>query len=380
VKKYKYIENPFIYGEAVTGKNFCDRNEEIARLKMDLMSSQKVFLISSRKMGKTSLIKMVLEEIKKEGLTAVFVDIEGFSSYKDFLDGYLLELVKEFTTTDRIVSFIRSALPGLRVEIKINESGGPVLSLGYSRSEPDLEKVATKIYNIPEIIVRKKKKKVVIVFDEFQEILKLNGKKIEGILRGIIQHQRDVGYIFAGSKKHLLTDMVSSPGRPFYKIGPVMHLKKIPEKDFLQFAKSKFESTKVRISDETLCEIIEIAENIPYYVQMFCHELWDYRILKKEIKREDVKLVVNQVAKQHSQDFYLGWSRMILSKRRLLRAIATQGGHNIFSQRFLKGSELGYPSSVSRTLSALMEEGYLERENDEYFITDLLFREWIKNL
>ena len=49
------MNNPFVYGEAVTGKNFCDRVEEINKLRIDLANSQKIFVISARKMGKTSL-------------------------------------------------------------------------------------------------------------------------------------------------------------------------------------------------------------------------------------------------------------------------------------------------------------------------------------
>lgn len=373
------MNNPFVYGEAVTDENFCNRVEEINKLKMDLMNSQKVFLISSRRMGKTSLIKTVLARLKGEGLITVSIDLEAFSSYKGFLDNYLSALMNEVAPADRMLTFLRNLLPGIRIEFKVDEAGNPLLSLGYSRSEPELEKVAAKIYALPGKITMKRKRKVVVVFDEFQEILKLNGKEIEGILRAAIQHQRDVGYIFAGSKRRLLTDMVSSPERPFYKIGPAMYLKRIPEDELFQFVKARFRSTKVKILDRVLRKIIEVAENIPYYVQMLSHELWDYGILKKEIREKDIQIVLNQLISQQSQYFYLEWSRLILSKRRLLKAIATCGGRNILSKKFLTRNELEYPSSVHRTLLALSKEGYLDRENDNYYITDLLFREWIKN-
>jgi hypothetical protein len=157
-----------------------------------------------------------------------------------------------------------------------------------------------------------------------------------------------------------------------------MYLKRIPEKELFQFVKERFASTKIKVSDEVLYKIIEVTENIPYYVQMLSHELWDYSILKKEIEEKDVQIVLNQLISQQSQNFYLEWSRLILSKRRLLKAIATSGGKNILSKKFLTGNEMEYPSSVYRTLLALNKEGYLDRENDTYYITDLLFREWIK--
>jgi len=374
------MNNPFVYGEAVTGKNFCDRVEEINKLKIDLANSQKIFVISARKMGKTSLMKTVLGQIKNEGLVTVFIDMESFSSYKEFLDVYFLALMEKFTTPDKIVGVIRNVLPGLRVEFKLDELGRPLISLGYSRTEPELDKIASKIYNLPNIIAKKRKRKVVVVFDEFQEILRLNGKQIEGIIRSVVQHQRDVGYVFLGSKRHMLQDMVNSPERPFYKMGPVMYLKKIPEENFFQFVKLKFLTNRVKISDETIYKIIRTAENNPYYVQMFCHELWDYGILKGEIKEQDIQVVINKLISQETHNFHLEWSRLILSKRRLLKAIATCGGRNVLSNEFLSKNELGYPSSVYRTLLTLTDEGYLNKEEDEYFFSDILFRGWIKKL
>lgn len=378
--KEKEAKNPFVYGEAVVGDNFCDRTEELSKLKADLINSQKIFLISSRKLGKTSLVKTALNQLKQEGFITVFLDLEGFSSYKDFLDAYLSALTREVAAVDKILTFVRALLPGLRIEFKFDESGKPLLSLGYSRTEPELNKIARSIYELPEIIFKKRKKKVIVVFDEFQEILKLGDKQVEGLLRSSIQHQRNTGYVFAGSKRNLLTQMVSSPQRPFYKIGPIMYLRKIPKNEFFQFSKKRFIATKFKISDETIHGIIKTAENIPYYIQMLSHELWDYGILKKELDEKDIPAVLRQLINQQSQNFHLEWSRMILSKRRLLKAIAICGGDRVLSKDFLKKNELEYPSSAHRTLSALMKDGYLDREESgRYYITDLLLLEWIRN-
>jgi hypothetical protein len=48
--------NPFVYGEVVPQAAFVDREEELDRLRRDLDDGQKVFLISPRRYGKSSLI------------------------------------------------------------------------------------------------------------------------------------------------------------------------------------------------------------------------------------------------------------------------------------------------------------------------------------
>ena len=53
-------------------------------------------------------------------------------------------------------------------------------------------------------------------------------------MRAAVQHQRDVGYVFAGSEPSLMERMLG-PKRPFYKAGPVMRLDKIPADEFAAF-------------------------------------------------------------------------------------------------------------------------------------------------
>lgn len=371
------MRNPFVFGEVVIGNDFCNREKEIKRLCRELTDSQKIFLISARRMGKTSLITTVLEKLKKQKIKTICLDIEGISTYKKFLNVYLNALIKEFTTVDKISEFARRLLPSIRFDLTVAETGNPTLSLRYRPQDTELENIATKIYQLPAKI--SSKKKLVIVFDEFQEIIKLNGKQLEAYLRSAIQHQRNVGYIFSGSKRRLLTEMAMSKDRPFYKIGPVMYLEKIPQEEFQKFISEKFHNTGIKISNSTIMKILDVAENTPYYVQMLSHELWDFVISdKKEIQEKDIEIVLEQLIKQYDQNLRSEWSRLASSKRQLLQVIANKGGKNLLSKESLETNELPGPSSVQRTLESLASDDYIDRINGEYLITNILFREWIK--
>ena len=370
------MRNPFVFGEVVTGNDFCNREEEIKQLCRELTDSQKIFLISARRMGKTSLITTVLKKLKKQNIKTICLDIEGVSTYKNFLNAYLNALIKEFTTIDKIYEFTRRLLPSIRFDLSVEESGTPALSLGYKPQDTDLENIATKIYQLPAKI--SSKRKLVIVFDEFQEVMKLNGKQIEGYLRSAIQHQRNVGYIFSGSKRRLLTDMATSKDRPFYKIGPVMYLEKIPQEEFQKFISGKFHNSGIKIAKSTIMKILEVTEDIPYYVQMISHELWDLaNSVKKEIQEKDIDTVLEQLIKQYDQNLRSEWTRLVSTKKQLLQVIANKGGEHLLSKESLDANELPGPSSVQRTLESLVSDDYIDKTNGKYFITNILFREWI---
>ncbi|MBC8526817.1 MAG: hypothetical protein H8D22_08175, partial [Candidatus Cloacimonetes bacterium] len=69
------MKNPFVYGEAVTGENFSNRKEELCEITRDLEDCERIFLISPRRYGKTSLIMNALENLRTKGLYTVYIDL-----------------------------------------------------------------------------------------------------------------------------------------------------------------------------------------------------------------------------------------------------------------------------------------------------------------
>ncbi|HOC19161.1 MAG TPA: hypothetical protein PKK95_12875, partial [Vicinamibacterales bacterium] len=67
------MDNPFVYGEVVPDAAFVDREVELDRLVRDLLAGQKVFLISPRRYGKSSLVRQALASAGRAGALAVSV-------------------------------------------------------------------------------------------------------------------------------------------------------------------------------------------------------------------------------------------------------------------------------------------------------------------
>src|SRR2546422_5559937 len=61
------MQNPFVYGEVVPAAAFADRVLELDRLVTDLAAGQKVFLISPRRFGKSSLVRHALAAMARRG-------------------------------------------------------------------------------------------------------------------------------------------------------------------------------------------------------------------------------------------------------------------------------------------------------------------------
>src|SRR6476646_10710501 len=110
--------NPFVYGEVVPTAAFIDRAAELERLIGDLADGQKVFLISPRRYGKSSLIRQALAAAARRGALTVEVTVSSFSSYVGFLEGYARALMTAETRWDRARTWLRDAIRSARAEVR----------------------------------------------------------------------------------------------------------------------------------------------------------------------------------------------------------------------------------------------------------------------
>jgi hypothetical protein len=60
-------ENPFIFGEIGTGAAFVDRVDELQQVVRDVTDGRKLFLLSPRRFGKSSLVVVAFERLNAEG-------------------------------------------------------------------------------------------------------------------------------------------------------------------------------------------------------------------------------------------------------------------------------------------------------------------------
>src|SRR5205085_7576255 len=123
-----------------------------------------------------------------------------------------------------------------------------IVSFPGVRSDRDQSRLAQEVFALPARLADTRRRKVVVALDEFQGIAEFNGGSVEHAMRAAVQHQRDVGYVFAGSEPSLMERMLG-PKRPFYKAGPVMRLDKIPADEFAAAIDARFKRSGMKPDD-----------------------------------------------------------------------------------------------------------------------------------
>src|SRR5687767_2438615 len=376
------MQNPFVYGEVVPGDAFVDREVELDRLVEDLAGGQKVFLISPRRYGKSSLIRQALTALSRRGALTVEVTVSAYSSYVPFLEGCARALAASGTRWQRSRDWLTAAISSTRPEIRLEqEGGGPgrfSVAFPLVRSERDITRLANELFALPGRIAAERKRTVAAALDEFQAIENFNRGSVEHGLRAAAQHQRSVGYVFAGSEPSLMEKMIG-PRRPFYKAGPVMRLERIPADVFADFIDTGFVRSGIRVEPGLGAAIVDLAGNLPYDVQRLAHETWDdvRSAGGRRATLDQLHTTLSRLLLEQDTMFEAIWQRLTLAQRAVLRASVLQGGRELLSADNRARYRLGGPSSIQASLAALAKQDLLLKEGSRYVVVDSLLREWV---
>lgn len=376
------MNNPFVYGEVVPVTSFVDRVDELDRLVRDLDAGQKVFLISPRRYGKSSLIRQALRAAARRGALTAEITVSSYSSYLAFLEGYAQALLAMQTGLEKARAWLREAIGVARPEIRFDAdstgSVGIAVSFPSVRTEREVSRLAAEVFELPRRLAELRRRKLVIALDEFQAIRGFDGGSVEHALRAAVQRQRDVAYVFAGSEPSLMERMLG-PKRPFYKAGPVMRLEKIPPDVFATFIESRFARTGFRPEPGLGSAIVDLAANMPYDVQRLAHETWDdvRTASRRRADVEDLHRTLRRLLTEQQMMFEAVWQRLTLTQRATLRSVVLADGRELLSADVRVRHRLAGPSTVQAALQALVREDLVAREHDRYIVVDSLMREWI---
>lgn len=369
------MTNPFKYGTVVSGNDFADRENELKELINKLNQNVRIFLLAPRRYGKTSLIKSALERLKKKGFLIAYVDLYWASSSDQFLELYASNVMRgSRSITRRAVRFIKDYLPRLRPRLAIDAAGNPELSLDLAAAGSG--DAVEEVFHLPERIAGVERKRFVVVFDEFQEIGQFGGAALERQMRAAIQHHNHVSYLFAGSKTHMLIDMISDETRPFYQMGTLMSLDKIPEKKFGAFIAAKFSESGQNITPEAVSRILAICQNVPHYVQLLCFNLWDHFREEKQIDETHMQQALANTLRSQEPAFITLWEGLTIHQRKTLKAAAALQGRLLTAKDSIRQFDLESASNVAKSLKALCNKRILRKETEAYVFEDVFFGRW----
>ena len=367
--------NPFLYGTIVRSNSFYDRNEECTRIINTLSGGNNIVLYAPRRYGKTSLVFRVIEQLEKAGYICVYFDMMSVFSLESFVKLYSKALSAKQSNLNKFAQMVSSIIKSIRPVLTFSDDGTPEMTIDFANTTVD-EIMISQLLDIPEMMAGKNNR-VMVFFDEFQEVKKLKEINFEGLLRSKIQQQQKTNYLFFGSKTHLLREMFNNKKKAFYNSASQMTIGSLPVDETINFLQVKFSQSNICIDDDTAKYLIKVAANIPYYIQFLASELWQNTItsdtiITKDMVDESVKKVI-----AIKSDFYMEhFEYRSQSQKQLLKALIYEG-KNIYSAAYIKKYRLPAVGTLQRAVKKLMNDGIIDRKGKEYCISDPFFKMYL---
>jgi uncharacterized protein len=364
--------NPFVYGRVVSKKEFCPRPQLEARLKSHILSHQNVLVEGERRTGKTSLICETIRKIKNNSL--LYVDLLEIKDV-DELCRRMIKALVSMSQKENIFQMVLKNLAHIKPVISIDTlTGLPTVSIGMdSRLPPN------SIEEILDLVDKQKgSKNIVIVFDEFQDILNLDDhKSILGILRSKIQFMKDITFIFSGSIRNTMNSLFSDPESPFFKSAITIEVGEIEKNHFETFLHEKMAHGKRRVQKEIFQKISEICQTTSGDMQQFCAALWDCTDEGDDIGESYIPKALQLIFSMERKGYEAHLGRISSQQKRCLIGLAKQGGKLVLGAAFLKYTGINQPASIKKAVGRLIDLKIIYSINNEYKFTNPFFKAWL---
>ncbi len=353
--------NPFRYGSIVMGKDFCGRVDLIKQIQQYIEASQNIVVYGERRVGKTSLIYEATR--RQKGYRTLQLDLMNVKSVDALCRKFLHALGTMEQQSGFFERFIKS-IPALRPSLSFDPiTGGPSITLDSSISLTE-----SNLQEIVELVKKAHKSKpLVVVIDEFQAILDVrdSGAAIAE-LRAQIQHAPYVPFVFAGSIRHQMEEIFTSPSSPFFKSAIPLSVDSLTYEEFAPFLLSRFNTGKRGISADQLAMIFDLAGGITGDVQQLCEALWSKTEPGDEIAQEHINSAIELLISRENLSFQIILARLTSFQVKILTALAEIGGKKPTSREFMKKIDTHNASSITQSLDRLAQMKIIYRTQEEW--------------
>ena len=345
-------------------------------------NGQDVVLYAPRRYGKSSLVIRASQRALKRDVLVGYCDLMRTTTKERFAAALAKTIYADLESPgEQVVERAANLFRGLRIRPTM-EVDPDDLTLRFTfqagRRPSDIDDTIERLLELPGKIAAERKRRVSIVFDEFQEIVGLD-RNFPNLMRSVFQMQPEIGHVYLGSKRHVLERIFNDKNEPFWRSAKQMELGPIAPAKFAPFIRKRFDATEKAITPEALDRLLGITAGHPYATQELAYAVWQLVPSGHHAFPDDVDTAVEQVLRSEHNHFARIWDEAPSAQRLLMLALAEEPAHAVYSAGYRERHDLPGPSSVGIALQALEKKEIAGRtsEGDRCIIEPFL-AEWLR--
>ncbi len=377
-------EPPFIVGRPVTGEYFVDREDELRRLQTLVKGIQKgassnSALIGLRRTGKTSILENLEILLKPNAkLIPVIANCYGIAAKSRLAKVLVDKTIESYVCKTGDSAFLKRITKAIGQAAKsaigrISEVKFAEFSLKLQDKNTEEDSLIEEALQYIEALAQEKDVFFVVMLDEFQDVIRWGDDTLKRI-RSVVQSQKRVCYVLAGSATSIMRNLVYDRRSPFYRQLVEIPIKKLDKSIATAFLKRRFECAEMEVADSVIAKIATLSDGYPDYMQRLGLELYlligqGCMIAEDQVDKAYEDMVVSLDGE--FDNYFRNFSPL---EREILVALATGSIQPSEVARAVRKPIF----NISKTLTTLMNYSIIERPmKGQYRITDPVFADWL---
>jgi hypothetical protein len=373
--------NPFTFGTLAQDEAFTNRHAEIASLAADMRNGQDVVVLAPRRYGKTSLVLRAMQEVLADEVLVAYCDLMRTPTKVRLAAGLAKTIVDDLLSpVQGLLERAGAVVRGLRVRptVELDPSDGGVrFSFVAVRGTADIDATIERLLELPAEIAAERNRRVVVVFDEFQEVVRIDDT-LPNVMRSVFQTQREVGHVYLGSRRHVLTAIFNDRHEPFWRSAKHIELGRMDENELGTFVRARFAEGDRGIDDDALARLLELTDGHPYATQELAYFTWESVPLGHAAHARDVEVALTSVLRSEHNNLARVWEDATANERQVLLALHEEPGGSLYAEAYRRRHGLPAQASVQRAVAALTRDDIVERAADgSWAIAEPFLDEWL---
>ncbi len=337
-----------------------------------------VVLLSPRRYGKTSLLRAAEARLTRGRPAAAMIDVNVLRATS--LSGVVgLLTAGAFHLSGARWQRARQAVPDFLRRIRVHPivtfdpNGNPRFGFDAGLTARDAETVLADVYAL--LAEESQRRPAALVLDEFQAITR-HGASLPDLFKALADEHPRVSLVLAGSKRHLMEELVIHHQAPLFGMAQRLTLGPIPEAEMKGYLRHRADGAGKPLDETAAAHLLALAGPVPNDIQHLAFESFeagDHRIDTAAIDRGMARAVDHD-----SVLFAENLARLSPGQGRVLAALAHGSPAEPYSAAFARSAGLASGSSVRKALQPLLyNEDVVERAG-RLVVADPFFAAWLR--
>lgn len=379
---HKDATNPFTFGDLALDDAFTDREDEVRELASDMRNGQNVLVYAPRRYGKSSLVLRAAQEALRRKALVGYCDLMKIPTKERFAAALAKTIYADIASPigqafEQAAELFRSLR--VRPTMEVDPADGTLrFSFQPGRRRSDIDETIERLLELFGQLAAERKRRVVIIFDEFQEVISLD-PQFPNLMRAVFQTQPEVSHVYLGSKRHILERIFNDKNEPFWRSAKQHEIGMIQPSAFTPFLRDRFTASGKAITEDALHRLLEISGGHPYGTQELAYFIWELIPTGGEASIETLEDALARVLRSEHNHLSQVWDEAPQPQRLVMLALADEPTDGPYAAAYHEKHELPANPTLQTALKGLIQKEIVGRASDGcYHVIEPFLAQWLQ--